>query len=350
MRFFRRLAVGGGILAVFALVLVTSSNLLQHLAQTHEQARYFLLLSFFIGIGASLTAMLAAYLLELLLMGWVGSSLEALWKARTSVRLDVLAALVMQLRDKHLDYILSLGLLYFIATRLPRSSGISIAHWLPSWGLQVGCALLLSSLLSYWIHRLQHSIPALWALHKFHHSAERLAILTTARDTKLSLAVDSVLRVLPLAILSVPVAVKPTAASPAYVLVGIYFLFTALTRFNSFLIHSNLDLGYGWVGRWLFVSPRMHRVHHSNSPAFYNRNFSFDFVLWDRLFGTYTLCEEAAQLPIGLLDNPFNTDGSLKGVLRAYFLTTYVEFWRAVKQGRKAWRPMRWSQPPLTGQ
>jgi sterol desaturase/sphingolipid hydroxylase (fatty acid hydroxylase superfamily) len=341
MRNIFRLARWAMILAIVALVLITSSSLLQHLVRTHEKAPYFFLLSFLVGVSATFTAMLAAYLLELLLTGWVGSSLEALWKGRASVKLDVLAVLVTQLPHKHLDYILSLGLIYIIGTRLPHPAGLSIAHWLPSWGLQVGCALLLSSLVSYWIHRLEHSIPALWALHKFHHSADRLAILTTARDTKLSGALDSALRVLPIAILSVPVAAKPTAASPAYMLVGIYFLFTALTRLNSFVIHSNLDLGYGWIGRWLLVSPRMHRVHHSNSPAYFNRNFSFDLVLWDRLFGTYALCEEAAKLPIGLADNPFNSSSSLKGVLRDYFLTTYVEFWRAVKKGPKAWLPTR---------
>jgi sterol desaturase/sphingolipid hydroxylase (fatty acid hydroxylase superfamily) len=337
----RQLACWVGIPLALAIVLLTSGNLLQHLVKAHEQAPYGFLLLFFIGIGATFTAALAAYLIEFLLIGWAGSSLEALWKARASMRLDVLATLVTQLPHKHLDYILSLGLLYIITTLMPQPTGLSIAHWLPSWGLQAGLALLLSSLVNYWTHRLEHSIPALWALHKFHHSADRLAILTTFRDTKLSGALDSALRLLPIALLSAPVAAKPTAGSPAYLLVGVYFLFTALMRLNSFLIHSNLDLGYGWVGRWLLVSPRMHRIHHSNSPGYYNRNFSFDLVLWDRIFGTYAPADEAARVSVGLADNPFNSSQSLKGVLRDYFLATYVEFWRAVKQGPRAWVPAR---------
>jgi sterol desaturase/sphingolipid hydroxylase (fatty acid hydroxylase superfamily) len=323
-----------------ALVLLTSGNMMQHLAAAHEKAPYYFLLSFFIGIGATWTAMLVAYLLEWLLIGWVGSSLEALWKAPASMKLDVLATLVMQLPHKHLDYILSFGLLYAIATPSAQPASISVAHVLPSWGLQAGCALLLSSLISYWIHRLQHTIPALWALHKFHHSADRLLILTAFRDTKLNGALDAVLRILPLAILRVPVAATPTRASPAFALVAVYLLYTALTRLNSFLNHSNLDLSYGWVGRWLLVSPRMHRIHHSTAPAYYNTNFSFDLLLWDRIFGTYATCDEAAQLPVGLVDNPFNSNGSLKGVLRDYFLTTYVEFWHSAKKGYRAWLPM----------
>jgi sterol desaturase/sphingolipid hydroxylase (fatty acid hydroxylase superfamily) len=341
MRKVRVLAIWFGVLALVALVVLTSTSVLQRLVQAREQAPYFFLLSFLIGISATFTAVVAAYLLEWLLAGWAGSSLEALWKARASMKLDVLAALVMQLPHKHLDYILSLGLLYFIGTRPahPTTHSISVTHMLPTWGLQAGCALLLSSLVSYWIHRVQHTIPALWALHKFHHSADRLAILTTFRDTKLSGAVDAALRALPLAILTVPIAAKPTLANPAFVLVGIYFLYTALTRFNSFVIHSNLDLGYGWIGRWLLVSPRMHRLHHCASPAYHNRNFSFDLVLWDRIFGTYAMCDNVAQQPVGLIDNPFNSSDSLKGILRDYFLTPYIEFWRAVKKGLKAWLP-----------
>jgi len=322
-----------------ALALLASSTMVQHLATTHEKAPYHFLLSFIAGMGATWAAMLAAYLIEWSLIGWAGSSLEALWKFRASMKLDVIATLVMQLPHKHLDYILSLGILYAIGTAGSiQPASISVAHMLPSWGLQAGCALLLSSLVSYWIHRLQHSIPALWALHKFHHSADRLSIATAFRDTKLNGGVDAVLRVLPLAILSVPVAAKPTSASPAFVLVTIYFMYQALTRINAFLNHSNADLSYGWVGRWLIVSPRMHRIHHSTSPAYYNTNFSFDLVLWDRIFGTYATCDEAAQLSVGLVDNPFNSNDSFKGVLRDYFLTTYTEFWHSAKQGYKAWR------------
>jgi sterol desaturase/sphingolipid hydroxylase (fatty acid hydroxylase superfamily) len=344
----RRLVCWLGILAAVALVLLTSSSLLQSLVASHQRAPYFFVLWILFGIGATFTAMLAAFLIELLLIGWVGSSLEALWKARASMKLDVLATLVMQLPHKYFDYVLSLGLLYIIGTRLPHPTGISVTHWLPSWGLQAGCALLFASLVNYWVHRLQHAIPALWALHKFHHSADRLAILTTFRGTKLESALSSALRIFPIAILSVPIAVKPTAASPWYFLAASYFLFVALSRLNSFLIHSNLDLGYGWVGRWLIVSPRMHRIHHSSSTLHHTRNFSFDLVLWDRIFGTYFHCDNAAQIPVGLADNPFNSSESLKGVLRDYFLTTYAEFWRAVREGHKAWLPVRAANEAVT--
>jgi hypothetical protein len=66
-------------------------------------------------------------------------------------------------------------------------------------------------------------------------------------------------------------------------------------------------------------------------------------VIWDRLFGTYATCDAAAagRLSLGLDENPFNGDRTIKGVLRDYFLTTYIVFWQALRAGPKAWLPAR---------
>lgn len=350
MRRVKRIACWIGFLCACGLLLLASSNALKRIADAHHDASYYFLLSFLVGIAATVTSLVAAYLLEWLLLGWSGSSLEALWKYRASMKLDVLATLVMQLPHRYLDYILSLGLLLALGSSSSKPSSFSIAHFLPWWGLQVGGAILLSSMASYWIHRVQHTIPALWSLHQFHHSADRLAILTAFRDTKLSISIDSLLRTLPLAILSVPIAAQPSRSSPAIALLGIFFLWTVITRLNSLLIHSNLNLSYGWVGRWLLVSPQMHRLHHSPLPIYYNRNFSFDLMLWDRLFGTYATHDAPGPLPVGLDDNPFESDDSITGALRTYFLTTYLEFWRTLRKGWKAWLPVplqpQRSEPP----
>jgi hypothetical protein len=79
----------------------------------------------------------------------------------------------------------------------------------------------------------------------------------------------------------------------------------------------------------------MHRLHHAKAPQYHNGNFSFDLVFWDRLFGTYAppdaVFDEAAA-PIGLDDNPFNSRGSPIGIVRDYFVTTYVVFWNELRK------------------
>jgi hypothetical protein len=79
------------------------------------------------------------------------------------------------------------------------------------------------------------------------------------------------------------------------------------------------------------------------APAYHDKNFTFDFVIWDRLFGTYAACDSAvdlATIPLGLEENPFNGRTSISGVLRNYFLTTYIVFWRELRKGFTAWMPV----------
>ena len=59
----------------------------------------------------------------------------------------------------------------------------------------------------------------------------------------------------------------------------------AMAMFN----HGNvrLPLALDRVLRRLFVTPDMHRVHHSHLEHETNSNFGFNLSLWDRLLGTY---------------------------------------------------------------
>jgi hypothetical protein len=87
----------------------------------------------------------------------------------------------------------------------------------------------------------------------------------------------------------------------------------------------------------------MHRLHHAVSRSYHDKNFTFDLVIWDRLFGTYATCDASAvaDIPLGLDDSPFNDRSTLMGVLRNYFLTPYVVFWYELRKGFKAWLPAR---------
>src|SRR5262249_34873865 len=55
---------------------------------------------------------------------------------------------------------------------------------------------------------------------------------------------------------------------------------------TELLAHSQLTWGYGWVGRWLVQSPRVHQVHHSIADEHQHLHFS-NFPMWDHLFGTW---------------------------------------------------------------
>ncbi len=326
-------------------VLVRWHTEVQAFANAHRDVTFYLALALLLSIPARFIALAAAYLLELLLVGWSRSSLKMLRDPQASVKLDVLAIMVTLLIPfRHLGYLLSFGLLYVSEVYERQHFNIGLTQLLPVWILQVACFVLFQSFLQYWMHRLEHSIPALWALHKFHHSADRMSILTSARQTQFTRGVEQGLVLLPAGLLTTPTAALPGAATPLFLVVVLYFIYETFILINGYLCHSNLKTGYGWIGRWLIVSPRMHRLHHATSPAYHNTNFGFDLVVWDRLFGTYAACNDATDvstIPIGLDDNPFNNRNTVTGVLHEYFVTTYVIFWRALSKGVAARLPER---------
>jgi sterol desaturase/sphingolipid hydroxylase (fatty acid hydroxylase superfamily) len=325
------------------IVLPLGRSQLQSFISAHPGVPMYVWVALMLAIPGNLVSLVAAFLFEWLLIGWSRSSLKTLWEARASVRLDALSMAMTLLPIGRVGYILSLGLLFVIDTHSLHSANFSIARFLPAWGIQITFLVLCQSCISYWMHRLEHTIPALWALHKFHHSADRMSILNSERRTQLAKGVEEGMLLIPLMLLSGPTAAKPTLGSLSFAIVVIYAVFRTFTSINMYLCHSNLGTDYGWIGRWLLVSPRMHRLHHAESREYHDKNFTFDFVIWDRLFGTYATCDAAtlADIPLGLEDNPFNTAGSIRGVLRNYFLTPYLVFWYELRKGFKAWLPER---------
>ena len=317
-------------------VLVRWHAEIQTYAQSHRNLTFFVVLALLLAIPARFIALAAVYLIELLLVGWSRSSLRMLCAPQASVKLDLLATLATVLfESRHLGYLFSFGLLYAVDAYTQRHIDISLTRFLPLSVLPIIFFLPLQSCLRYWMHRLEHSVPALWALHQFHHSADRMSILASARQTQLGIGVERAIVLVPTALLITPAATRPGLASPFFAVVLIYLVYDTFMAVSGYLCHSNLTTGYGWIGRWLLVSPRMHRLHHAATPAYYNTNFSFDLVIWDRLFGTYAECDPGTDIEaiaVGLEHNPFNNQNTTVGVLREYFLTTYVVFWRELKK------------------
>jgi sterol desaturase/sphingolipid hydroxylase (fatty acid hydroxylase superfamily) len=326
------------------IVLALWQGPLRHIA-AHGGLALYLALPLVLAIPARFLALTGAYLLELLLVGWQGSALRMLWKPSASVRMDIVAILTqLLLPHRHLGYVLSFGLLYLIDLCSPQLQPLSLTRLLPTWGLQLVCFISFQSLLQYWMHRIEHAIPALWALHKFHHSAESMSLLTSARSTQLASGIEAGLVLAPAALLASATAPTPWLGNPAFAIAVIYFLYRTFVGVNGYFCHSNLTTDYGWIGRWLLVSPRMHRLHHAKPSSYHDKNFTFDLVIWDRLFGTYAACPpgtDPLSIPLGLEENPFNRDDTVGGTLREYFLGTYLEFWHELRNGVRAWLPAR---------
>jgi len=160
-----------------------------------------------------------------------------------------------------------------------------LAPWLAS----VVAFLLLDGTL-YTQHRLLHLIPFLWRFHSVHHADPEFDITTGVRFHPAEILISFVLKAgVILAIGAGPYAV---------------FVFEATLSSASLFTHANLKLPVtvDTLLRRLFVTPEMHRIHHSVEASEHNRNFGFFLSCWDQLFGSYRLesAESQETMAIGL--------------------------------------------------
>jgi sterol desaturase/sphingolipid hydroxylase (fatty acid hydroxylase superfamily) len=173
-----------------------------------------------------------------------------------------------------------------------------LAVGLPIW-LRFVLAVLLYDFLSYWSHRWKHKLPLLWLSHEFHHSGERLNLLTSYRVHPTDFVYSAL-------IVYFPVQIFFSSISET-------FLFGFAVSFLGYLGHARLDFGWGWLGRWVFVSPRYHHLHHSTVLQEQHGNFGEILVIWDRLFGTYLGSEKSlAEIEVGLTQNSYNQGSWIK--------------------------------------
>ncbi len=144
--------------------------------------------------------------------------------------------------------------------------------------------ILALDLYNYLSHRVQHVIGPLWRLHAVHHADEHPNALTALRHHPLIHAADALAALLLLAgLLGLPLWVFP--------------LYALLWRAVNLLAHANIalpDRVERWLGR-VFVTPRMHRVHHSADTADFDTNFGAALSVWDRLFGTLRVRERDVE-------------------------------------------------------
>lgn len=168
------------------------------------------------------------------------------------------------------------------------AAAVGMAHFAgqQGWGLlnyldwpvavEMAVGLVFLDLMIYIQHVVLHMIPLFWRFHKVHHS-------------DLDLDVSSGFRFHPVEILGSMVYKLGLVAAlgPSVMTVVV---FEAVLNGMAQFTHSNirLPLGLDRALRWLFVTPDMHRIHHSVEVSETNSNYGFNLSIWDRLLGTYT--------------------------------------------------------------
>jgi sterol desaturase/sphingolipid hydroxylase (fatty acid hydroxylase superfamily) len=142
----------------------------------------------------------------------------------------------------------------------------------------------------YAAHRALHASPTLWRYHRVHHSDPFVDVTTSYRTHLIEIAWRYLWLFAAVWMLGIPAAA-----------VAVFRLLSAL---NGLLEHANIRVRPtldAAVSR-LWVTPNMHKVHHSRLPAETNSNYGNLFALHDRLLGTFVPTARALSVRYGLHD------------------------------------------------
>ncbi|MSP00376.1 MAG: sterol desaturase family protein [Acetobacteraceae bacterium] len=159
---------------------------------------------------------------------------------------------------------------------LAQTNGWGLCNTLPVpvW-LAAPAAAILLDLAIYAQHVAFHAVPVLWRLHRMHHADLEFDVTTGLRFHPIEILLSMGIKL---------TAVTALGAPPSAVL-----MFEVALNAGSLFNHGNvrLPLRFDRLVRLVFVTPDMHRVHHSMDWLETNSNFGFNLPWWDHLFGTY---------------------------------------------------------------
>jgi sterol desaturase/sphingolipid hydroxylase (fatty acid hydroxylase superfamily) len=159
----------------------------------------------------------------------------------------------------------------------------------------------------YVTHRLLHLFPILWRFHRVHHSDGFVDATTTYRTHPVETVWRFLFVVGPVWMLGIPAQA-----------VVIQRLVSAA---NGILEHANIRL---WtpldrVMSLVWVTPNVHKIHHSRELAETNSNYGNVLTIYDRLFRTFTSSGRAERVVYGLDDADPTRIGSFRGLVSMPF-------------------------------
>jgi sterol desaturase/sphingolipid hydroxylase (fatty acid hydroxylase superfamily) len=174
-------------------------------------------------------------------------------------------------------------------------NNVNMNHW-----VAIALCVLLLDMVIYWQHRLFHKIPLLWRIHKMHHADSHVDTTTGLRFHPIEIVLS----------LFIKAAVVTTFGIPAIAIVIFEVGLNGFALFN----HANIRLTQKWddrIGK-VFITQRLHRIHHSQLKAESNSNFGFSVSWWDKLFGSFKsrATKPDEDIAIGQKDYPATNDNA----------------------------------------
>lgn len=145
--------------------------------------------------------------------------------------------------------------------------------------------VILADFSYYWMHRIEHKVRFLWAIHSVHHSSTEFDLTTGLRLAWLESLFEWVFFI-PMVLLG-------------FDMVQTLVSLLVVVAYQTW-IHTEHIGKLGWLDG-VINTPSVHRVHHGANPQYIDKNFGGILMIWDRFFGTYQAEEE--KVSYGLTKN-----------------------------------------------
>lgn len=181
------------------------------------------------------------------------------------------------------------GALYSRLFNWMEQSSLGLLNNLPlGRGVGMVLGLLLIDLWIYTWHRLNHTLPILWAFHSVHHTDREMDASSFIRFHPVEILLSSIFKL------------------PVFLIVGptleLVIAYEMLLNLSTIFHHSNLALPdkVDSLLRTVIVTPNMHRVHHSVKLREGNSNYSTTLSIWDRLFVSFVEPRSPCEIKLGV--------------------------------------------------
>jgi len=175
-------------------------------------------------------------------------------------------------------------------------------------GLQIVAGIIILDFSTgYLSHRIMHIWPAMWRFHQVHHSDDFVDVTTTYRTHPVETVWRFLFAIVPVWVIGI---------APAAVVIQ-----RLLQATNGVIAHANIRL-WASLDRPLsrvWVTPNVHKIHHSRQLTETNSNYGTILTIYDRLLGTYTPAERAPTVIYGLHDADPLRSASFPGLLSIPF-------------------------------
>jgi alkylglycerol monooxygenase len=135
----------------------------------------------------------------------------------------------------------------------------------------------------YWFHRFSHEIRFFWNFHVVHHSSNQYNLSVAVRQSWFS-GLAHWIFYLPAALLGFPL--------------WAFVTMHGLNLIYQFWIHTEMVKKMPAWFEYVFNTPSHHRVHHGVNNPYLDKNYAGIFIVWDRMFGTFT--EESERVRYGI--------------------------------------------------